>query len=81
MAQSTIAFRSSSESPAQLLVKSIAKDHGYLGDHVYAKMDVDTRREVQEAMLAKDKLIGGSVTVYDETSSYALLLFAACSAR
>jgi len=44
-------------------VKSIAKDHGYLGENVYAKMDAETRREVQEAMLAKDKMIGNSVMV------------------
>jgi hypothetical protein len=55
------------ESPARRtareLVKSIAKDHGYLGENVYAKMDAETRREVQEAMLAKDKMIGNSVMV------------------
>lgn len=42
-------------------MKSIAKSHGYLGEAVYARMDADTRREVQEAMLAKDKIIGSTV--------------------
>ena len=60
--QSTLVSRSSGEAAARDLVKSIAKDHGYLGAAVYAKMDEETRRDVQEAILAKDKLIGSSVT-------------------
>lgn len=69
MAQSTLVSRPSGQAAARELVKSIAKDHGYLGDDVYARMEADVRREVQEAMLAKDKLIGSSVTVYDATIS------------
>ncbi|KAK3315550.1 hypothetical protein B0H66DRAFT_628718 [Apodospora peruviana] len=46
---------------AKKLVESIAKDHGHLGEHVYAKMDAETRREVEEAFLKKDEIIGSSV--------------------
>ena len=67
MAQKPLNPPSTSERLADQLVKSIARDRGYLGDDIYAKMDPEVRRQVQEAMLAKDKLIGGSVTVYDMT--------------
>lgn len=55
------------ESPARQaareLVKSISDEHGYLGERVYARMDPETRRAVQKALLAKDKMIGSSIMV------------------
>lgn len=56
-------IKSSTRHTARELVKSIADEHGYLGERVYAKMDTDTRRAVQKAMLAKDKMIGSSIMV------------------
>lgn len=56
-----MASRSLSRAEAKSLVNKIAKDHGYLGEALYARMDDDMRREVQEALLAKDKIIGASV--------------------
>lgn len=44
-------------------MRSIAKSHGYLGERVYAKMDQETRQEVQEAMLAAHTMIGAGVTL------------------
>lgn len=52
---------SAQQSAVRNLVDSIAKSHGYLGEAVYARMDPDTRRKVQEALLAKDRMIGSSV--------------------
>jgi hypothetical protein len=49
---------------ARQLVRSIAKEHGFLGEDVYSRMEPDLRREVEEAMLNKDKLIGSSVMTY-----------------
>ncbi|KAK0642855.1 histidine kinase-like ATPase, partial [Cercophora newfieldiana] len=46
---------------AKELVTRIAKDHGHLGEEVYQRMDPDTRREVEEALLKKDQIIGSSV--------------------
>ncbi|GJN66027.1 hypothetical protein PLICBS_000043 [Purpureocillium lilacinum] len=45
---------------AKSLVQSIALEHGYIREAVYARMDSDMRREVRAAMGAKDKLIGSS---------------------
>src|SRR4051794_21861578 len=50
-----------SQTRARELVSQIAKDHGYLGEEVYARMDDDMRREVQEAFLKKDEMIGSTV--------------------
>ncbi|OXV08400.1 hypothetical protein Egran_03835 [Elaphomyces granulatus] len=53
------------ESPARAgarnLVKSIAKDHGHLGEDVLNKMTDDVRLKVEEALLKKDEMIGSSV--------------------
>ncbi|KAK6958355.1 hypothetical protein Daesc_001154 [Daldinia eschscholtzii] len=46
---------------ARRLVQNIAKEHGYLGEEVYATMTPETRRTVQEAFLMAYKLIGASV--------------------
>lgn len=52
-------------SDARRFVQDIAKEHGYLGEEVYAKMDADTRRRVEEALLKKDEMIGASVITYE----------------
>ena len=49
---------------AKSLVQSIALEHGYKREAVYARMDSDMRREVRAAMGAKDKLIGSSAMLY-----------------
>ncbi|KAI0835964.1 hypothetical protein F5Y06DRAFT_114649 [Hypoxylon sp. FL0890] len=46
---------------ARRFVQNIANEHGYLGEEVYATMDADTRRKVEEALLRKDEMIGASV--------------------
>jgi len=47
---------------AQELVRSIAFDHGYLGEEVYSNIaDPEIRRRVREALGKKDLLIGSSV--------------------
>ncbi|OXV08401.1 hypothetical protein Egran_03834 [Elaphomyces granulatus] len=56
-----------SESPASAragareLVKNIAKDHGCPGEDFFNQMFDNIRREVEEAMLRNDKIIGPSV--------------------
>ncbi|KAL5334193.1 hypothetical protein BJX70DRAFT_378796 [Aspergillus crustosus] len=50
--------------PARALVQQIAKQHGHLGEDVLSRMDPDVRREVEEAMLKKDAMIGSSVITY-----------------
>ena len=68
------------ESPARAgareLVKKIAEDHGHLGEDVLNQMPDDVRRQVEEAMLKKDKMIGSSVMTY-ELSIYAVSYFRA----
>ncbi|KAK0742653.1 hypothetical protein B0T18DRAFT_168089 [Schizothecium vesticola] len=46
---------------AQVLVESIAFDHGHLTEEDFSKMDPATRRRVKEAFGKKDALIGYSV--------------------
>ncbi|KAI0110180.1 hypothetical protein F4814DRAFT_394641 [Daldinia grandis] len=46
---------------ARRLVQHISKQHGYLGEEVYATMTADTRRQVQEALLMAHTLVGTSV--------------------
>ncbi len=53
-----------SKAQAKELVERIAKDHGHLGEAVYARMDADTRRQVEEALLKKDEIIGSSVLTF-----------------
>ncbi|KAK0705518.1 hypothetical protein B0H67DRAFT_558107 [Lasiosphaeris hirsuta] len=50
-----------SKSDAKDLVEKIAKDHGHLGEEVYSRMDPDTRRKVESALLKKDEIIGSSI--------------------
>jgi hypothetical protein len=52
---------------ARELVESIAKDHGYLGEDVLSQMSDDVRRQVEEALLKKDEMIGSSVMTYEVT--------------
>jgi len=46
---------------AKALVAKIAKDHGYLGEEKLRRIKPELRREVEEAFLAKDLMIGGVV--------------------
>ncbi|RYO85206.1 hypothetical protein DL766_007003 [Monosporascus sp. MC13-8B] len=46
---------------ARGLVQKIAKEHGYIREETYAKMDEEMRREVAEAQFAKDTMIGASI--------------------
>lgn len=52
---------------AQDLVKEIAKERGYLGEEQLAKIgdiNPELRREVEEALLRKDEMIGSAVLTY-----------------
>jgi hypothetical protein len=51
-------------STGRALVKQISNQHGYLGEEVLSQMDPDIRREVEEALLKKDVIIGSSVITY-----------------
>ncbi|EHA18945.1 hypothetical protein ASPNIDRAFT_187731 [Aspergillus niger ATCC 1015] len=46
---------------ARKLVEGISKGHGYLGEDVLSQMSDEVRRQVEEAMLRKDEMIGSSV--------------------
>ncbi|RAK90226.1 hypothetical protein BO79DRAFT_262875 [Aspergillus costaricaensis CBS 115574] len=50
-----------SRESARELVRSVAKGRGYLSEEILGRMDQDTRREVEEAMLKKDEMLGSSV--------------------
>jgi len=50
-----------SHASARDLVKRIAKGHGYLSEKTLQSIDPEIRREVEEAMLQKDELIGSTV--------------------
>ena len=52
---------------ARELVESIAKSHGYLGEDVLSQMSDNIRRQVEEALLKKDEMIGSSVMTYEMT--------------
>lgn len=52
---------------ARELVESIAKSHGYLGEDVLSQISDDIRRQVEEALLKKDEMIGSSVMTYEMT--------------
>ncbi|KAF4340028.1 hypothetical protein FBEOM_6067 [Fusarium beomiforme] len=52
---------------AQDLVKEIAKERGYLGEEQLARIgeiNPELRREVEEALLRKDEMIGSAVLTY-----------------
>ena len=59
--------------PAREIVKEITRSHGFLDERIYAKMEPDVRREVEEMMLIKDEMIGSSVITY-ETSPIVIWL-------
>ncbi|RDK42854.1 hypothetical protein M752DRAFT_275955 [Aspergillus phoenicis ATCC 13157] len=46
---------------ARKLVEGISKGHGYLGEDILSQMSDEVRRQVEEAMLRKDEMIGSSV--------------------
>ncbi|RYO86238.1 hypothetical protein DL764_009033 [Monosporascus ibericus] len=46
---------------ARGLVQKIAKEHGYIREETYGKMDEETRREVENAQFMKDSMIGASI--------------------
>ncbi|KAL1863985.1 hypothetical protein Daus18300_007950 [Diaporthe australafricana] len=46
---------------ARELVRRIAKDHGYLGEETLSRIEPEVRREIEEALLNKNLLIGSSV--------------------
>ena len=46
---------------AKELVQQIAKDHGYLGEEKLQRIEPDLRREIEEAFLKKDLMIGSTV--------------------
>lgn len=46
---------------AKELVQQIAKNHGYLGEEKLRLIEPELRREIEEAFLKKDQMIGSSV--------------------
>lgn len=46
---------------AKELVQQIAKDHGYLGEEKLRTIEPELRREIEEALLKKDQMIGSTV--------------------
>jgi DNA-directed RNA polymerase subunit F len=55
------------ERTARELVKEIAKERGYLGEEQLARIgdiNPELRREVEEALLRKDEMIGSAVLTY-----------------
>ncbi|KAL4790996.1 hypothetical protein BDV19DRAFT_393603 [Aspergillus venezuelensis] len=60
-AQASPGARSASRKSARKLVKSIAKKHGHLGEEILSQMSPEVRREVEEALVRKDEIIGSSV--------------------
>lgn len=49
---------------AKDLVRNIAKNHGYLSYEFLQTIPPEQRREVEEALLSKDTLIGTSAIAY-----------------
>jgi hypothetical protein len=49
---------------ARRVVQNIIKDHGFVREESLKTMLPEIRREVEEALLAKDKKIGSSVLTY-----------------
>ncbi|KAL2822753.1 hypothetical protein BDW59DRAFT_173698 [Aspergillus cavernicola] len=60
-AQTSSDAHSAARKSARELVKSIAKEHGHLGEEILSQMSPEVRREVEEALLRKDEMIGTSV--------------------
>ncbi|GFF32149.1 conserved hypothetical protein [Aspergillus udagawae] len=62
-------------STARALVKQISEQHGYVGEELLSRIDPDVRREVEEALLKKDAMIGSSVitlakNLYNSTARF-----------
>ena len=57
---------------AREIVQNIAKDHGFVSEKSLEAMAPEIRREVEEALLAKDKMIGSSVLTYATLLSEAM---------
>ncbi|KAI1297487.1 hypothetical protein F5Y03DRAFT_386916 [Xylaria venustula] len=54
----------SSQKSARKLVKRIAKDHGFISPETFEQLETfspELRRELEEALLTKDRMIGSSV--------------------
>ncbi|RYP39352.1 hypothetical protein DL767_002263 [Monosporascus sp. MG133] len=58
---SSITSAAARKAIARGLVQKIAKEHGYIREETYAKMDEETRREVANAQFTKDSMIGASI--------------------
>ena len=63
----TTSAETSERAEARRLVKGIAKEHGYLGEDVLGRLDQETRRQIEEALLKKDLMIGSSVITYSNS--------------
>lgn len=61
----TKADTSARQARARSIIENISKEHGYLGDEVYARMDAKTRRQIQEVLLKKNEMVGASIVTYD----------------
>lgn len=46
---------------AKALVQQISKDHGYLDEERLQTLPPNARRDVEEALMRKDEMIGSSV--------------------
>lgn len=69
-----MASRSLSEGQlaAKQLIEDICKERGYIPEHVLAKMDLETRRTVEEALLRKDEMIGSTIMTYVQATSLSI---------
>jgi hypothetical protein len=56
---------STEKSRARELISQIVKENGFVRESSLETMSQDVRREVEEALLAKDKKIGSSVLTYE----------------
>lgn len=53
-----------SRQAAKALVEQISRNHECLGEEKFQRTDPETRRDVEEALLTKDEMIGFSVLTY-----------------
>jgi hypothetical protein len=60
----TISGETPGRAEARRLVKGIAKEHGYLSEDVLGRLDQETHRQIEEALLKKDLMIGSLVITY-----------------
>lgn len=66
MASASLSF---SQLAAKERIERLCKERGYIPEHVLAKMDLETRQTVEEALLRKDELIGSTIITYVQTLS------------